>query len=144
MYYSHHFARRDTLSRAHSWLTQLGFHPQRIDNHATWFHRIVMEVEPQRLDALNMLINAVELTDPDGFPVSGMRQGSPTTPRRDPTSGSPSRCPGLDPRPSAGTRSISGFVSSAGDRSPSPSPHHRKSNRAGSGRASRRVAAGPA
>lgn len=68
MYFSHHFAHRDTLSRAHSWLTQLGFHPQRIDDHATWIPRIVLEVEPQRLDALNMLINAVERTDPDGFP----------------------------------------------------------------------------
>ena len=41
VFYSHHFAHRDTLSRAHSWLTQLGFHPQRIQDHATWI-RIVM------------------------------------------------------------------------------------------------------
>ena len=68
MFFSHHFAHRDTLSRAHSWLTQLGFRPQRIEDQATWIFRIAMEVEPSRLDAVTMLINAAELTDPDGFP----------------------------------------------------------------------------
>jgi hypothetical protein len=68
VFFSHHFAHRDTLSRAHSWLTQLGYHPQRIEDQATWIPRIAMEVEPHELDAVNMLINAVELTDPDGFP----------------------------------------------------------------------------
>ena len=68
VFYSHHFAHRDTLSRAHSWLTQLGFHPQRIEDHATWIPRIVMEVEPSKVDAVNQLINAIESTDPDGFP----------------------------------------------------------------------------
>jgi len=68
VYFTHHFAHHDTLSRAYSWLTRLGFHPQKIEGYTTGIPRIVMAVEPQMLDVVNMLINAVELTDPDGFP----------------------------------------------------------------------------
>ena len=68
MYFTHHFAHHDTLLRAHSWLTRLGFHPQQMDDQAAGIPRIVMAVEPHMWDVVNMLINAVELTDPDGFP----------------------------------------------------------------------------
>jgi len=68
VYFTHHFAHHDTLSRAHSWLTRLGFHPQQLDDDTSGIPRIVMAIEPQLLDAVKLLINAFELTDPDGFP----------------------------------------------------------------------------
>jgi hypothetical protein len=69
MYFTHHFAHRETLTRAHSWLTQLGFNPRRIETDASGIPRIVVKVEPHRLGAVKMLINAAERTDPDGFPT---------------------------------------------------------------------------
>lgn len=67
MYMTHTFAHRETLSRAHSWLTQLGFHPRQIGAHGYGVPRIVIVDEPQRLAAAKMLINAAENADPDGF-----------------------------------------------------------------------------
>ena len=68
MYFTHHFAHHESLSRAHTWLTQLGFDPRPSGTHDSGIPRIVMMVEPHRLDAVNLLINAVERGDPDGFP----------------------------------------------------------------------------
>jgi hypothetical protein len=66
MYMTHTFAHQETLSRAHSWLTQLGFHP-RHGAHSSGVSRLVIVDEPQRLAAAKMLINAAENADPDGF-----------------------------------------------------------------------------
>jgi hypothetical protein len=66
MYMTHTFAHHETLSRAHSWLTQLGFHP-RHGTQASGVPRLVIVDEPHRLAAAKMLINAAESTDPDGF-----------------------------------------------------------------------------
>ncbi len=68
MYFTHHFAHHDTLSRARTWLTQLGFEPRPTEPRTDGIPRIVMIVDRDRLDAVNMLINAVERSDPDGFP----------------------------------------------------------------------------
>jgi hypothetical protein len=68
MYFTHHFAHRETLTRAHSWLTRLGFNPRQIETVTTGIPRIVLTVEPHWLDAVNMLINAAERTDPEGSP----------------------------------------------------------------------------
>ncbi|MGP0066381.1 MAG: hypothetical protein ACLQGP_22680 [Isosphaeraceae bacterium] len=68
MYLTHTFAHRETLSRAHSWLTQVGFHPRQIAAESGGLHRIVIVDEPHRLAAAKMLINAAEHADPDGFP----------------------------------------------------------------------------
>ena len=65
MYLTHTFANRDTLSRAHSWLTGLGFHPRHA---ASGIPRIMIVDEPNRLTEARALINAVESADPDGFP----------------------------------------------------------------------------
>jgi hypothetical protein len=67
MYMTHTFARRETLSRAHSWLTQLGFHPRQIGAQGYGAPRIVIEDQPERLAAAKMLINAAENADPNGF-----------------------------------------------------------------------------
>ncbi|HEX4069834.1 MAG TPA: hypothetical protein VHX68_01640 [Planctomycetaceae bacterium] len=68
MYFTHTFAHSETRSRAHSWLTHLGFHPRQIDVPDTHLHRLMIQVEPDRLAAAQMLINAVESADADGFP----------------------------------------------------------------------------
>ncbi len=65
MYLTHTFAHRETLSRAHSWLTRHGFHPRHTSSGTP---RIMIVDELNRLAAARMLINAVELADPDGFP----------------------------------------------------------------------------
>ena len=68
MYLTHTFAHRETLSRAHTWLTQVGFHPREIEAHSAGLPRIVIEDDPLRLVAAKLLINAAEHADPDGFP----------------------------------------------------------------------------
>jgi hypothetical protein len=68
MYYTHHFAHRETLSRARSWLVKLGFQPHEIQASVSGIPRLVVAVPSDRREELQMLINAVERTDPDGFP----------------------------------------------------------------------------
>jgi hypothetical protein len=65
MYLTHTFANRETLSRAHSWLTRLGFHPRHA---ASGIPRIMIVDEMNRLAEARVLINAVESADPNGFP----------------------------------------------------------------------------
>jgi hypothetical protein len=65
MYLTHTFAHRETLNRAHSWLTSHGFHARQ---HTSGIPRIMIVDEPYRLAAAQMLINAAESADPDGFP----------------------------------------------------------------------------
>lgn len=66
MYHTHTFARPETLSRAQSWLTQLGFHARQAET-STGASRLVIVEDPQRMAAARMLINAAENTDPKGF-----------------------------------------------------------------------------
>lgn len=68
MYLTHTFAHRETLSRAYSWLTHLGFHPRRIEAPDVSISRLMIPLEPDRLAAAQMVINAVESADADGFP----------------------------------------------------------------------------
>ena len=66
MYLTHTFASRETLSRAHSWLTAPVSIPDRCADlrHPPDHDRR----RPDRLAAARVLINAVERADPDGFP----------------------------------------------------------------------------
>jgi hypothetical protein len=66
MYMTHTFAHHETLSRAHSWLTQLGFHPREVAP-TSRVPRLVIVDDPHRIAAAKMLINAAENADPDGF-----------------------------------------------------------------------------
>ncbi len=68
MYLTHAFAHRETLSRAHSWLTQNGFSARPFGAHASGVPRLVIEDEPNRLAAAKLLISAAEQADPDGTP----------------------------------------------------------------------------
>jgi hypothetical protein len=65
MHLTHTFASRETLSRAESWLTRHGFHPRHTSSGTP---RIMIVDELNRLAAARMLINAVELADPNGLP----------------------------------------------------------------------------
>jgi hypothetical protein len=67
MILTHTFAHRETLSRAHTWLTQVGFHPLQLGAHTSGVPRLVLVDEPHRMAAAKMLINAAENADPDGF-----------------------------------------------------------------------------
>jgi len=68
LYYTHQFGSHATLSRAKSWLTELGFAPETIESHADGIPRIAVAVEPSRWSGLEMLINVVERSDPQGWP----------------------------------------------------------------------------
>ena len=68
MYLTHTFAHRETLTRAYSWLTHLGFHPREVDAADVHSARLMIPVDPHRLAAAQMVINAVESADADGFP----------------------------------------------------------------------------
>ena len=68
MFYTHHFAHHETLSRAHSWLTRLGFRADRPNTHTEGIPRLTLSVEPSRLAEVVMLLNAVERSDPEGWP----------------------------------------------------------------------------
>jgi len=65
MYLTHTFANRETLSRAHSWLTQHGFRPRHA---ASGIPRIIIVDELNRLAEARVLINVAESADPNGFP----------------------------------------------------------------------------
>ena len=68
MYLTHTFAHREALSRAHGWLTRLGFHPLEVHAPQSSIPRLMIPVGPDRLAAAHMLINGAESADPDGFP----------------------------------------------------------------------------
>ena len=76
MYLTHTFASRDTLSRAHTWLTRHGFNPRHT---ASGTPRIMIVDGADRLAAAQMLINVAENADPNGFPGLWDRVSDPCT-----------------------------------------------------------------
>jgi len=68
MYYTHYFANHATLDRVRSWLLDLGFPPASFEAHADGIPRITVAVEPTWLPGIQMLIDAVEQSDPHGWP----------------------------------------------------------------------------
>jgi hypothetical protein len=68
MYYTHHFANHETLTRARSWLSRLGFGPESMEAHTDGIPRITVTVDPSRWSGVEMLIHAVERSDPRGWP----------------------------------------------------------------------------
>ena len=67
-YLTHHFAHPETLQRARRWLVQAGFDPGQIEAVTSGIPRIAVRVSPGESSAVEQIINAVELTDPDGLP----------------------------------------------------------------------------
>jgi len=68
MYWTHHFAHHETLRRARSWLIALGYTPDRMEVHPDGVPRLAVLVSPDELAEIEMVINAVERTDPEGWP----------------------------------------------------------------------------
>lgn len=68
MYYTHHFSNHETLSRARTWLSRLGFGPESIETHTDGIPRIAMAIEPAEWPGVEMLLHAVERSDPQGSP----------------------------------------------------------------------------
>ncbi len=68
MYWTHHFSHLETLTRARRWLAQLGFTPDRMEVHTEGVPRMAFLVTPAQFAEVKMLINAVERSDPEGWP----------------------------------------------------------------------------
>lgn len=68
MYYTHHFAHHETLRRACDWLGRFGFHPQHVASADDGTPRLSLPVGVAALAEVEMLINAVEQSDPEGWP----------------------------------------------------------------------------
>jgi hypothetical protein len=62
------FAHPETLDRARRWLIQVGFSVNRIEAHLLGIPRLAVAVEPGEAAEVEMLIDAVEASDPDRFP----------------------------------------------------------------------------
>ena len=65
---THYFAHPETLCIARRWLIQLGFNPDHIEVSHEGTPRLALMVPDDRLEEAELLINAAELTDPDGWP----------------------------------------------------------------------------
>lgn len=68
MYYTHYFANNETLLRARNWLTRLGFGPESMEAHTNGIPRLSVAVDWGRWSVVEMLINAIEQSDPRGWP----------------------------------------------------------------------------
>jgi hypothetical protein len=67
-YLTHEFAHADTLERARRWLLQIGFQPGQIEVHRSgipWISVLASEAEQYEVQ---MIFEAAELTDPEGWP----------------------------------------------------------------------------
>ena len=62
------FAQIETLERAKRWLTEVGFHPSRIELHTHGTPRITVTVEPGQAAEVEQILDAVASSDPAGSP----------------------------------------------------------------------------
>jgi hypothetical protein len=67
-YVTHQFAHTETLDKARRWLVQAGFEPSRIQVQMHGMPRLAVAVGPGEFAEVEMLIDAAEVSDPDGFP----------------------------------------------------------------------------
>jgi hypothetical protein len=67
-YLTHSFASSETLERARRWLVQAGFDPSQIEAITEGIPRIAIRVESGQAAEASMIIDAAELTDPNGLP----------------------------------------------------------------------------
>ncbi|SIO24580.1 hypothetical protein SAMN05444166_3219 [Singulisphaera sp. GP187] len=68
MYYTHYFANNESLLRARNWLSRLGFGPESMETHTHGIPRLSVAVDWGRWSVVEKLINAVERSDPRGWP----------------------------------------------------------------------------
>jgi hypothetical protein len=67
-YLTHQFAHLETLERARRWLVHAGFDPSQIEVMADGIPRIAVKVSAGQSAEAELIIDAVELTDPQGLP----------------------------------------------------------------------------
>src|SRR3954467_12822967 len=67
-YLTHQFAHLETLDRARRWLVHAGFDPSQIEGMTDGIPRIAVKLEPGQAVEAAQIIDAVELTDPQGLP----------------------------------------------------------------------------
>ena len=68
MFISHRFGSVETLSRARRWLTTLGFEVAPFDPQTHDSSRLSLRVDLSEASAVLTLIDAIEQTDPEGWP----------------------------------------------------------------------------
>ena len=68
---THRFHSVQTLARAQEWLGQTGITPDRIEVSSTGLPSMTVQTEFSRLPEVEMVINAAEMTDPEGWPALG-------------------------------------------------------------------------
>jgi hypothetical protein len=67
-YLTHQFAHLETLQRARRWLIHAGFEPSQIEAMTDGIPRIAVRLRPGEAAQAELVIDAVELTDPQGNP----------------------------------------------------------------------------
>jgi hypothetical protein len=67
-YLTHQFASLETLERARRWLIHAGFDPSQIEAMTDGIPRIAVRLGPGQAAEAELVIDAVELTDPKGNP----------------------------------------------------------------------------
>ncbi len=67
-YLTHQFAHVETLERARRWLIHAGFDPNQIEVITHGIPRIAVRLGPGQAAEAELVIDAVELTDPQGNP----------------------------------------------------------------------------
>jgi hypothetical protein len=68
MYVTHDFANVDTLQRVHQWLLRLGFPPEDIEIDKGDEPRLAVKTRLASADRIQMIIDAIETSDPKGAP----------------------------------------------------------------------------
>ena len=67
-YLTHQFANVQTLDRARRWLVHAGIDPSQIETITTGVPRIAVRLAPGQAAEVSLVIDAAELSDPQGFP----------------------------------------------------------------------------
>lgn len=67
MYFTHHFANAETMTRARSWLAHLGYGPHQFQTRTAGTPTVTISVPASQWAEVGLLINALERSDPDGF-----------------------------------------------------------------------------
>lgn len=65
---THRFHSYETLARAQDWLGRMGIAADRIEVSSTGLPSMSIQTEFARMPEVEMVINAAEMTDPEGWP----------------------------------------------------------------------------
>ncbi len=68
---THRFHSVQTMARAQEWLGQIGIPADRIEVSSTGLPSMTVQTDFSRLPEVELVINAAEMTDPEGWPSLG-------------------------------------------------------------------------